>query len=295
MPIQPVGKKLSDSEVNLALSNPAVLDALQKGSVKEVHELLTENNITAIDFEEFATKEHAKYMSIIKPYTDMVFSTDASVPPPNLDMDFHQHRPENYMSAADFELSDSFFTGKAMSMLKQEGDGESKGPELAEIRDFLEHDWPELDQQLNNAIVDMQLGQMAESKNNELQQDLDRIVAKIKSGEITDPTVLLLAVTKFTVGKYNLEGVMVGNKMLKENQRQMVATKMVQNDETSPGVLYEAQAVARETGLNMTNLSNDLRRCMDYSMQVMNMYKSFKDSYEKFHEDIIRKFSASGA
>ena len=127
MPIEQVGKKISEDKYPLGdqsiLSNPAIAAALKSGNIKDVHKLLADYGLTVADFEQFASEQHSKYISMLQ--LDDIKAQADSMPAPNFEQDFLPQDPANTFSDSDSQYAASMFTKAIGGAPKAVGEGKS--------------------------------------------------------------------------------------------------------------------------------------------------------------------------
>jgi hypothetical protein len=218
MAIDPVSKKIGDSGIKLPLDNPGLLEALQKSSAAEVHKLLANMGLTAVDFEEFAADQHNKYINaVVQP--DPLYEGYAAIPPPDLNNFFMQDM-RNAFDPADTQAATTLIEGaiksksqSGMKLGKMQGGKASLETEVQDAQNSLSDFNDFWNREIEPRIFEMQLTQQLQNKTAELEREYERILAMARSGQIDDPSVLIIAMTKITVERQGFTAVHLGRRL----------------------------------------------------------------------------------
>ncbi len=295
MAIESIAKKISDSEVKLPLDNPVVADALRRGDIQGLHKMLTEYGLSIGDFEQFAANQHSKYINHVV-QAEPLYEGYAMAPPPKME-DFPQFDMSSTLSQDDKKMASEMIVGKAMqssgkAAAKGAVGGKASKPDLSEMQGHHDDAMDELDN-LNNVIMDAQFTQELQNKSAELEEQLQKILAMARSGQIDDPAIVVLALAKVQVEKYGLVFTQLGKKVLKANEQMNGAYEALKMD-PSIKQQYTAKQNIQEGTRTLSQLTNDMNQVAQHIQSVITFSKSSIDAMKSAKDEIIRKLSASG-
>ncbi|MBI2341837.1 MAG: hypothetical protein HYU98_03795 [Deltaproteobacteria bacterium] len=288
MALEPVGKKAGEGGAKLQIDNPLVAEAFRKYTIQDAHKVLADYGITVADFEQFAAGQHSKYMSIVQP--EPLYAMGDAIPPPVYE-EFPEFDMSNSLSPEDSNLATEMF-GKALSVGgKADGSGGSEAApagvqgHVDEWNSF----WTNV---LEPKIFESQFMQEMQNKSDELERELQKIVAMARSGQIDDPTILILAFAKSQIEKYGMYGVYYGRVIMRDQERSKVEFELFKKGGQDVAALQRLQQVTKEG----TQSTQDATRAIQSVTQNVQATLSFVDGFNKIYrnmkDDIIRKLSA---
>lgn len=284
MPIDPIIKKVGDADIrSLMERTPGLSEAWQKGKIED----LIKFGIVGIqkeDLEKFASDQYKKLMEeVVKP--DDIRAVEASAPPPMFEKDFNiAYDPAKAMTAEDRTESTKMIKG-VLGGAKAQSAGAS-GQDYDQANSWL-------NDVLMPKVVEMQFQQQLEAKNTELQNELNKVLAMIKSGQIDDPAVLILALAKCNVEKGGLVFTQLGERMKNLNEQMSKATDSLKNDQSVANMTTQQENI-RQGGVSMQLLTGDMQKVITYVDQWISTPKSVLDMIKTGKDEIIRKFTAQG-
>jgi hypothetical protein len=294
MPIEAISKKISEGELKLPLDNPVVADVLRRGDIQGLHKLLTDYGLSIGDFEQFAANQHSKYVNQIV-QAEPLYEGYAVTPPPQIEA-FPQFDMSNTLSDKDKEIAAGMIFGKAAVGGKAAAKGavgsKASKPDLSEMQGHYDDAMDDLDN-LNNIIMEAQFAQELQNKSAELEDQLQKILAMAKSGQIEDPAIIILALAKVQVEKYGLIFTQTGKKVLNVNEQMNGAYEMLKND-PSMKQQYTAKQNIQTGTQTLSRLTNDMNQVAQHIQSVITFSKSSIDAMKSAKDEIIRKLSASG-
>lgn len=265
MAVDPVGKKISEGELKLPVDNPAVMDAIRKGNIRDVHKLLSDYGITAADFEQFVSLQHAKYMSqVVQP--EPLYELEATVGPPNIEM-FAYQDPANKLDPTDLKIANQGI-GKAMGMGKAEGggtEGSGTGTSGTDIQNHLDSWDKYYDEVLNPQIIETQFALEYQNKSAELERELEKLVQMARDGQIQDPSVLILGITKVKLEQNGIIFTQLGKKImnLQEHSNNIVAD--LNKAGSSDAQLMNASTQLKADTTTNSLLMQGISQCANYA------------------------------
>lgn len=307
MAITPIIKRAGEGDVKLPLDNPAVLDALQRGNIQDVHKILADYGLTVEDFEQFAANQHSKYLSNIV-QADPLYEGESSIPPPEL-AEFPGFDMSSSFSEADSQLAADMILngmeakyssgkvaaiGKAAVSGKASAQGKSSGVSKEDIEAHINDAnslWTDI---LEPKLVEAQFAQQLQAKSAELENELQKILAMVRSGQIDDPAIVILALTKVNVEKNGLIFTQLGQKVQRYNEQSNKIIETLKNSGTSAtdtATVMAAQQDLKAVGLNTQFLINDMNSVTQYITTAMNFGKSSLDAFHSTKMEIIRKIA----
>lgn len=293
MAIDPISKKVTGEEIKLPLDNPAIIAALQKGDIKDVHKLLSDYNVTAADLEQFAASRFYELKeSVYK--ADPYYTVEASAPPPDIElfpsqdlsnaMSFEDSKTANILLAQSISGKKAISKGKAMVVGKAQ-DGAK--PDLVSMQRHAD----EWDQYWNSVfepkIIEAQFTQELQAKSDELERELRKIMATV-----TDPETMICALTRVSVEKNGLIFAQLGKKMWNLNEQSNKVIEWLKGSKNPNLDNLTAKQKLSEFGQQTTFIMNDMKSVADSVQTSLNTGKSFLDTLDKTKLEIIRKLSA---
>lgn len=301
MAIEAISKRISEGEIKLPMDNPVVIDALRRGDIQGLHKLLSDYGITIGDFEQFAASQHNKYINQVV-QAEPLYEGHAGVPPPQIE-NFPQFDMSSTLSQEDKKMAAEMFVGKAMSAAPSGGAGKaaigkaaqaksSATPDMSNMQGHYDGAMDELDN-LNNIIMEAQFTQELQNKSAELEDQLQKILAMARSGQIEDPSIIILALAKVQVEKNGLVFTQLGKKVMNTNDQMNKAYDMLKNDSSMKNQYAAKQKIQTGTqGLQF--LINDMNQVAQHIQSVIGFSKSSIDAMKAAKDEIIRKLTASG-
>jgi len=304
MAITPITKKAGDSGVNLPLDNPAIVDALRRGNIQDVHKILADYGLTVEDFEQFAASQHSKYINnVVQP--DPLYEGEAAIPPPSYEAfpDFDMS-----MSLGTFEsqIADDIIIGamekkygKVAAPAKGKGAAPGKGTApgkggqidtggMSSHADEAANFWSDV---LEPKIIEAQMAQELQKKSDELEAELQKLLAMARSGQIDDPAILILALTRINVEKNGLIFSQLGRKIERYNTQSNKIIELLKNDPNFATNVMGAQQDLKTIGQSTQFLINDMNSVTQFINTALNFGKSSLDSFHSTKMEIIRKIS----
>ncbi len=296
MAIESIAKKISDSEVKLPMDNPVVADALRRGDIQGLHKLLTDYGLSIGDFEQFAASQHSKYINQVV-QAEPLYEGYAMSPPPQMES-FPQFDMSSSLSQDDKKMAAEMIVGKAMSAA---GKAATKGavgkagikPDMTEIQGHVDDAMEDVDN-VNNIIMEAQFAQDLQNKSAELENQLQKILAMARSGQIEDPSIIILALAKVQVEKYGLVFTQLGKKVLNVNEQMNGAYETLKSD-PSLKQQYTMKPKIQEGTQTLARLTNEMNQVAQHIQSVISFSKSSVDAIKSSKDEIIRKLTASGS
>lgn len=291
MPLEPVSGKIGEGGYNLPLDNPAVAAAIQKGTVEDIKKVLTELKIPPAALDEFLQNEFYRLQDLYK--AEPAYAMAETVPAPSPEM-FAYHDPANTLSEGDRAAFLSLI-GKAMTSGKADG---SKGddqeaaskkadPNLDSAQDHLEewnHFW---DSVFEPTIFEAQLQQELTTKNAELERAFNELLAKARSGQVTD-IELILALAKINVEKNGLIFTQLGKRIWNYNKQSVKVTDWLKQN-TSSADMMAGQQQLKQINQSTTFLMNDMNAVAQNISSVITFLKSSLDAINTQKMEFARK------
>jgi hypothetical protein len=289
MAIEPVGKKAGEGAAKLQIDNPLVAEALRKYNIQDAHKVLADYGITVADFEQFAAGQHNKYMSIVQP--EPLCAVGDSIPPPVYE-EFPEFDMSNSLSPEDSNLATEMF-GKALSMGgKADGSGGSEAaPEMGGVQGHVD-EWNSFwTNVLEPKIFESQFVQEMQNKSDELERELQKIVAMARSGQIDDPTILILAFAKGQIEKYGMYGVHYGRVIMRDQERSKVEFELFKKGGQDAAALQHLQQVTKESTQSTQDATRVIQSITQNVQATLAFVDGFNKTYKNMKDDIIKKYS----
>ena len=285
MAIDPINKKVGDSDVKLPLDNPAIAEALRRGNIHDVHKLLTDYGLTIADFEQFAANQYAKYMtSVVQP--EPLYEGEATAPPPDYEA-FPVQDMSNAMTEDDTKYANEVL-GKAMGIGKAEGGG-SAAPGMADMQRHYDEAVTFVNDILEPRAIEAQLNMELNQMDAKIQRELREAIASIKASG-GDASLLILALVKANVQRNGLIFTQLGQRVMKLNDQMNEAYEQLKGNPTIQQ-MYGAQQDLKSGTQGLQFLINDMNQVTQHVQSTLTFGKSSVDTVNASKLEIIRKIS----
>lgn len=298
MPIDPVSKKVNESEARLApdyQNNPVVMDALQKSPVKDLYKILEQYGLTTVEFERFiADRGNFLATEVIK--ADPITEGASTFPAPDIEA-FPMQDPSNTLSDNDSKAAGDLLVkamtgGKASTLGKAKAEGAASAPDFEQIKNDYEDFNSYWQHEIEPLIMEQQFSVQMKTETAKFEAELQKVVEAIKRHEI-DPVFMVLAIVKYNVMS---KGILFSQKVSeykKSMDRQDMAFDVLKkqgdaNPPTNAALITAQQDIKQETQAG-TLVLNDLNQIMSHIQTINNVGKGIMDTYFEHLKEGVRK------
>ncbi len=281
-PVRP--GRVDQSEIRSDLARAELEKALRESD--NIHEVLRNlpEGITTKDFEEYLGNQWSQWKSQILQEQE-VYSQPGTPPPPNLS-NFAANTKANTLDQADLE---GFFNTMA--------EGEETPPSVEEMAQGTLDEWANFSDEMWGSIMDNQIMMESRDRLQEIEGELKRIIAMVKSGQI-DPEYVLLALAKVNVTKNGVLFAGLGRKMAYTNTRmEQVAQDLNMADATDSdffGQVQLSQVETRDLSMQQQQMTMTMQKVMNDVGGTLEQVKGMIDGINRTRKEIIQKFTATG-
>ncbi len=246
------------------LDNPEIIEKLRHGNIYEI----LRSQINHEDFNKFVNFQGKRFENeILQNY--QVFADGGSVPAPDLNLHFSSHNLEMSMGSEDrrfFQQEMAGMRARAMSLggAKSVRTDEPQGPGQVEmtIAQGARGEWEEFFGEFQNRVMGAQMVQQMRAKGEELNRDIQRIIAMVMSGQV-DPEYVLIAAAKSNMAQNGVMFSWKGKKILHLNEQMNAISKelykMDAGDPNYPKELQLSQSMTRDFSSTMQMETMDLQ------------------------------------
>ncbi|MFH1874110.1 MAG: hypothetical protein ABH859_02865 [Pseudomonadota bacterium] len=283
--VDPLGPgRVRQSEIKSDVARSELEQALRQSD--NIHEVLRNlpDGITLKDFEEYLGSQWSAWKSQILQEQE-VYSQPGMPPAPNLDF-FSSNTKANTIAQADLE---GFFDTLA--------EGEQAPASIEDMAQATLDEWANFSDELWGNIMDNQIMMDTESRLKEIEGELKRIIAMVRSGQ-ADPEYILLALAKVNVTKNGVLFAGLGRKLAYTNSRMnQVANDLSIADTTSTdyfGQVQLAQSETRDLSMQQQQLTMTLQKVMQDVSGTLEQVHGMIEGINRTRREIIQKFTAAG-
>lgn len=223
------------------LDHPEIIDALRHGNIYEV---LRTAGVNRHDIEEYLAGQARIFQNqILQDYE--VYAGSASVPAPDLKVHF---------------LGSSFSPEHGLG---SEGSEAGPGQDVKQIAEATAVEWEEFFGELQEKVMNAQMFSELESKSKELQNEIQRIVSLVMSGQV-DPEYVVIAAAKANMLPNGVFFRRTGEKIFHMNARMdKISQDLLKVDVNNPN--YAKESTYAQSKIRSS--SNDMQ------MEMMNIQK----------------------
>lgn len=241
---------MGDQELKTRLERAGILRDLEQGNINEVLQKLPDT-VSMEDVKAFLASQHSAFAGNIE-QMERVRSDQAEPPTPS-PADFPAFDDSAKMDAADRGFTKKILRGMTVKKDQTSSEGPMTEQELYDSADDVLGEAEELNRQIMDSIMMAQIESQNEKKIQELKEELQKLIAMAKSGEI-DVSFLILALTKVKVAQ---EGKVVAG-ISQDIARANAETNRISNE------LYGSGSQA---GFNEIQLGSEKIREQTFSLQ----------------------------
>ena len=254
-----------ESQLRPKIEHPEIVDVLRHGNIYEV---LRAPGVNRRDIEDYLSSQWHLFQNQIR-QDYQIYSSEGSVPEPSLQSHFPVHAKEMTLSAEEHQLfhqdmelirrykADTVGPQGPGQDIKQIGESAVK-----ESQDFLDD--------LTGRMIDQQMFQELRSKTGELNNEIQRIIGLVMSGQV-DPEYVLIAAAKSNMlqnGTYfSWKGKRIMHLNDEMNKASLTLSKMDPNDQ---GYVKELQMVQTKTRSGGTQMQLELMDLQKFSQNIAN-------------------------
>jgi hypothetical protein len=319
--------RMRDADVRTQEEQRQLIEALRHGNIYEVFAKSPTFKIS--DFHEFFAQQHKTYKGEILKDGEII-AASASYHGPDA-RQFHQHQPRTVLSQEDVQyLGKSFMeSGQRltsedqgqgqvkMQLLAGEGEGEMGGgaggkfkaattgkakaaqvegepmtqEQVEEAARGTLDDWQQFMDDQWSTMFDAQLMHDYQSHMNEIKQEVQRILALVKSGAI-DPVFALIALTKVNATKNGFLMTGLGQKAFHINESLGKISQDLQGSGFDYGKMEMAREKSRDGAFQLNLLMTDMQKVMQDTAGTMEFVKGFMEEWNRHKREIVTKFAA---
>jgi hypothetical protein len=264
-------------------------------SGENIWKVLARRDVPRAEIHKFFSDQWRQWQSrIIQNY--QVTAGEASVKPVQ-PSDMLPHNSQNELGNQGEQLLRDGFMGKAMKTSK--GVGKEAAPltleELTGDARELLGEWDGFMGDLWSSVLDQQMVKDYESRMNEIQSEVRRIIALAKAG-VVGPEFVLIALAKVNAAKNGVLFTWLTKKAYGLNEEMARASKeLYEMDASDPayfGTLQHVQAETREGGFQMNIITNDLQKVMQNVSSTMETVHGIMGEINRFRREVITKIAA---
>jgi len=287
-----------------------VVEELRHGNI---HEVLAKAKIPKVELQKFFSNQWKQWQSqIVQNYE--TYAAQGVVPEPVL-AEFHLTNPQNTLKQGESKmlLDGLMNTSKSMTMKTAEagadgtegdaapatGQPAAEGPmsesELQQTAEGTLDEWDAFMGDMWSQVLDAQMIKDYEARMSEIKQEVDRIIALAKSGQI-GPEFVLLALAKVNQAKNGVLFAWLGKKASGFNEQMNRASEELYSMKpTDPGytaALTRVQSTTRDGSYQLNIVTSDMQKVMQDVASVMENVHSMMNAINQTRREIISRVGA---
>ncbi len=278
-----------------------VVEELRHGNI---HEVLAKAKIPKVELQKFFANQWKQWQSqIVQNYE--TYAAQGIVPEPVL-AEFHLTNPQNSLKQGESTmlLDGLMNTSKAITVKAAETEtgsteGETATPmsqgELEAAAEGTLDEWDVFMSDMWSQVLDAQMIKDYEARMAEIKQEVDRIIALAKSGQI-GPEFVLLALAKVNQAKNGVLFAWMGKKASGFNEQMNRASEELYSMKpTDPGytaALTRVQSVTRDGSYQLNIVTSDMQKVMQDVSSVMENVHSMMNAINQTRREIISRVGA---
>lgn len=298
MAVESIHTQIRELPSQPKLDSPEIIEKLRHGNIYEV----LRSQISPEDFNKFISYRGRLFEnSILQNY--QVYADAGSIPPPDLEMNFASHNMEMGMSgeerqffAQEMAQLQNFepmvepsgrvhLQARAMSTARsvQNELPQGAGEDVAGIAEGALTEWEDFFGELQNRVMDAQMIEQMRSKGEELNREMQRVIALVMSGQ-ADPEYILIAAAKSNMAQNGIMFSHKGKKIMQLNEQlNSYAKDLYTMDPNSQGYMRELQMAQSKTRSGSQTLQMEM---MDLQRVAQNVATSIE-----FASNAVRTFA----
>lgn len=294
------------------LGDPQVVEALIKGNVQDVLKVLPAG-VTREDIEEYLKSRHiALDQAIIQ--NVQIKADDGAVPAPTsamfpafdkgatlsdadraaitLALSYSQHNGGSKALRGKAAAAVAFAQGRADTDGQAQTDVAHFGEQLIDNVESHTEEYEDFTKNLENQIFYIQCDQQLKAKREELQQELEKIMALCRANAI-DPAFVVIALARVKSSEYGLVFSQKGQELMRmQKESNAIAASIGQTQDY--GKTQVASNKMREVSTNMQQVTGTMNSLAQQISSLVENAKGMIDSYEKSKADLISKVAPRG-
>ena len=286
-----------------------VVEELRHGNI---HEVLAKAKIPKVELQKFFVNQWKQWQSqIVQNYE--TYAAQGIVPEPVL-AEFHLTNPQNILKQGESTmlLDGLMNTSKAMTVKSTEtetggtegdtaptdqpaAEGPMSQSELQQTAEGTLDEWDVFMGDMWSQVLDAQMVKDYEARMSEIKQEVDRIIAMAKSGQI-GPEFVLLALAKVNQAKNGVLFAWMGKKASGFNEQMNRASEelysMKPTDPNYTAALTRTQSVTRDSSYQLNIVTSDMQKVMQDVSSVMENVHSMMNAINQTRREIISRVGA---
>lgn len=275
--------------VRPALEHPEIIEQLRHGNI---YDILRTPGINRRDIEDYLAGQHRLFQNQIRQDYE-VYASQASLPPPDLKVDFADHNLSMAMSAGEHDFfrqetarlqnleavvnivdvdrrdrsSRVQLRGRGME-LSPRGDTLAPGEDVMNIAGDALNDWEEFFTDLQWKAIDGQMMQQMQAKGEELNREVERIISLVMSGQ-ADPEYVLIAAAKSNMAQNGVLFSWKGKRIMHLNeQMNQFSKELFAMDPNDQGYFRELQMSQSKTREASTQMQMEMMDIQKYAQNI---------------------------
>lgn len=274
MPVEGVPpQQLREPQIQAGLDQSEMVEALRHGNI---YEILRQPGVNRRDIEEYLAGQWKVFQNqIVQDYE--VYSPQASLPPPDLALDFPPHNMGASLSGEErqfFKQEMQALKGAKAQMTGAKaqasgGQAQEKPPaDIGSLAAGALEDWNQFFGELQMKVIDSQMFRDMAAKSAELNKEVQRILALVMSGQV-DPEYVLIAAAKSNMMQNGTLFTWKGKRVIHLNDElNKYSKELIKMNPNDAGYFKEMQLAQSKTRSGSTQMQMEMMDLQKFSQNV---------------------------